>query len=103
VNDALNFCLNNGLKPFIEALPLCVFEEDLRDYVIKVITNMNVNVFGYAGEEDGYIDYKAVFKIGHDKYESCKKCEYNDICNGVWKEYKQLYPDIDMYPLLKSR
>jgi MoaA/NifB/PqqE/SkfB family radical SAM enzyme len=102
VNDALRFCLDNGFKPFIEALPMCVFEEDLRSYVFEVINNIDIDVLGYAGDEDGYIDYGAVFEIGHDKYESCKNCKYNNACYGVWKEYKQLYPDIDMLPLMKS-
>jgi hypothetical protein len=70
--------------------------------VFDFYKKINRNVVGYGGEKDGQIDYNEVFLDAHSKYESCKKCTFNDICVGVWKEYKQLYPLDDMYHLLNS-
>lgn len=103
VNDALKYCLEKGIKPYLEALPYCIFEEKLQPYVIEAYKKRNQNVVGYGGEKDGHIDYQDVAEEGHAKYSTCKKCVFDNICVGVWKEYKQLYPLDDMHHLLNKR
>lgn len=100
VNLSLYYCVSNGIYPYVEALPPCVFEPKLRDYVLKFLENTCMDVVGYAGEKDGEIDYGALFSSGHKKYNSCLKCKYNKICDGVWKEHVLLYPDEDMLQLM---
>ncbi|EIW19585.1 MULTISPECIES: radical SAM protein [Pelosinus] len=102
VNDALKYCLENDMNPYLEALPYCVFEEKLRIYALEYYKKRNQNVVGYGGEKDGHIDYKIVNEEGYAKYDTCKKCSYDNCCLGVWKEYKQLYPLKDMYSMLSN-
>lgn len=99
VNEALEYCLEVGIEPYLEALPFCVFKNNLHGYVLKIHNIMKANVVGYGGEKDGHIDYSIVYEEGYSKYDSCIKCEYSNICLGIWKEYHQLYPLQDMYSL----
>jgi len=102
VNDSLRYCLNNGINPYLESLPYCIFEKKFQSYAVERYKVRNENVVGYGGEKDGHIDYKIVFDEGYAKYDTCKNCAFDDICVGVWKEYKQLYPSDDMYHLLTN-
>ena len=100
VNDALSYCLDNGIKPYIEALPFCVFTPTLRRYAFDFWERRCINVIGYGGKKDGELDYHALFSSGHRKYKSCSSCQYNKKCEGVWKEHFSLYPDENMFALM---
>ena len=100
VNDTLQYCLKNNIFPLIEALPLCVFKDPLRPYVYKIYEERKLDVVGYTNELGGHIDYKIALLCSYKKYKSCNKCCYYSICNGVWKEYIQLYPNDSLVELL---
>lgn len=100
VNEALSYCLENGIKPYIEELPFCVFIPSLRKYAFDFLERRCINVIGYGGQKDGEIDYQKLFSSGHKKYKSCSICKYNKKCEGVWKEYFSLYPDENMLELM---
>lgn len=102
VNRALQFCLNHGMGPHLEALPICVFEDELREYASETYKRQDEDVVGYGGEKDGHVDYKKTIDASHAKYTSCGECAYDDICVGVWREYKSLYPDDDMLHLINK-
>jgi sulfatase maturation enzyme AslB (radical SAM superfamily) len=99
VNEALKYCLEVGINPYLEALPFCVFDKTLHEYVLEMYKKEQPDVVGYGGAKDGYIDYNIVLDEGYSKYDSCSKCKFHNICLGVWKEYKQLYPLNDMNSL----
>ena len=101
VNEALPYCLENGIKPYIEALPFCVFNPDLRKYAFDFLKRRCLDVVGFAGNNDGEVDYQALFSSGHCKYNSCSSCKYNKKCEGVWKEHFSLYPDENMVELMQ--
>lgn len=101
VNEALSYCLENGIRPYIEALPYCIFREDLRQYAIDFYKERAIHVVGYAGESDGKIDYQELSASGHAMYPSCDSCPMQDLCEGVWSEHVRLYPNEDMLALMK--
>jgi len=97
VNAALGYCLDSRMEPQLEALPACVFTGRQRTYALRASRVMAArNVVGYAGKKDEHIDYGEVAKESWEKYGSCRQCDYNSLCAGVWREYKQLYPDDDL-------
>lgn len=101
VNEALDYCLANGIAPYIEALPFCIWKPcKNRQYAIDFAKKRNINVIGYGGEKDGAVDYSKLFDEGHAKYQTCLQCPYVTFCEGVWKEHVAIYPDEDMYRLL---
>lgn len=103
VNEALEYCLDNDIFPYIEAIPFCVLEEGRnREYLFEFLNKRNIEVVGYCGKIDGDLNYSELFDEGHSKYSSCSKCLFNDVCEGVWKEHKYIYPNEDMYELLMN-
>lgn len=103
VNKALSYCLNNGIYPYIEALPFCTLNNGAnRDYLFEFLKKRNIDVVGYCGEKDGKLSYADLFDEGHRKYATCSNCPYNSQCEGVWKEYVEIYPTKDMYDLISQ-
>lgn len=102
VNEALDYCLENDIFPYIEALPFCVLNNgNNREYLFEFLKKRNIDVVGYCGEKDGNLNYSELFDEGHRKYRSCINCQYTGKCEGVWKEHVELYPDENMYALMK--
>lgn len=103
VNEALTYCLENEIFPYIEALPFCVLNSDAnREYLFEFLKKRNIDVVGYCGEKDGNLNYLELFDEGHRKYTSCKQCQYNSQCEGVWKEHLEIYPAEDMFSLMEK-
>ena len=101
VNEALDYCLNNGIFPYIEALPFCTLDEGAnRDYLFEFLKKRDIDVVGFCGEKDGKLNYMELFDEGHRKYATCSQCQYNGQCEGVWKEHLEIYPNEDMYALM---
>lgn len=96
VNVALGYCLDNDMEPQLEALPPCVFTGRQRTYAAKAVHSRNAQAVGYAGKKDEHIDYGEAEAESWVKYDSCRECEFNSCCRGVWREYKQLYPHDDL-------
>lgn len=103
VNEALHYCLKNGIAPYIEALPFCTFNEgDNREYLSTFLNKRNIDVVGYCGKTDGNLNYLELFDEGHRKYPSCAKCPYTSRCEGVWKEHAEIYPNENMLALMNK-
>lgn len=103
VNDALTYCLNNDIFPYIEALPFCVMNNGTsREYLFEFLKKRNIDVVGYCGEKDGNLNYLELFDEGHRKYVTCQNCQYTAQCEGVWKEHLEIYPEEDMLSLMEK-
>ena len=103
VNEALTYCLENEIFPYIEALPFCVWSSGTnREYLFEFLKKRNIDVVGYCGEKDGNLNYLELFDEGHRKYGSCSQCQYNSQCEGVWKEHPEIYPEEDMFSLMEK-
>jgi MoaA/NifB/PqqE/SkfB family radical SAM enzyme len=100
INESLDYCLKHNIQPYIEAIPFCVWNPGMnRQYAIEFLKKRSIDVIGYSGEKDGTVDYASLFDEGHRKYDTCKKCPYFSVCEGVWKEHLLIYPNEDMYKL----
>ncbi len=103
VNEALTYCLENEIFPYIEALPFCVLSRGSnREYLFEFLKKRNIDVVGYCGEKDGNLNYLELFDEGHRKYGSCSQCQYCAQCEGVWKEHLEIYPTDDMFSLMEK-
>lgn len=92
VNSAMEYFFDNGLKPLPEALPLCIFDECFRAYVSDVESSRYISAVGY--DQNGtLLDYLELSDAAHSKYSACKACSKERVCQGVWNEYIELYPD----------
>lgn len=103
INEALTYCLENQIFPYIEAIPFCVLDEGKnREYLFEFLKKRNIDVVGYCGKKDGNINYLELFDEGHCKYEGCNRCKYFSICEDVWKEHKKIYPEENMIKFLEK-
>lgn len=103
VNEALSYCLEQGIYPYIEALPFCTLNEGQnRDYLFEFLKKRDIEVVGYCGEKDGKLNYSELFDEGHRKYATCATCPFNPQCEGVWKEHIEIYPTENMYNLMNQ-
>lgn len=104
VNKALDYCLENEIYPYIEALPFCIWSQGKnRDYLFEFLKKRHLDVVGFCGKEDGKLNYLELFDEGHVKCDSCSKCEFNSQCEGIWKEHINIYPKEDMYKLINYK
>lgn len=101
VNEALEYCFSKGILPYIEALPYCIFRKNFRQYALEFYQRRSIHVVGYAGEQDGKLDYLELAPTGHAKYSSCNKCSLTTQCEGVWSEHIELYPYEDLLALME--
>jgi radical SAM protein with 4Fe4S-binding SPASM domain len=53
------------------------------------------------------IEIKDIFKFrsekGKSKFPQCKKCIYNDKCEGIWKEYSKRFGYIEFMPITEHK
>lgn len=101
VNEALEYCFSQEIFPYIEALPYCIFRKDFRQYAVDFYRRRGIHVVGYAGEQDGKLDYLELAPAGHAKYSFCKNCTFTTQCEGVWSEHVELYPYENLLALME--
>ena len=102
VNETMHFCFANNISPLPEALPYCVFRPEYIPYIRQVNESRNTNAIGYDGRSGEMIDYAKENALAHEKYVTCSGCEYYAFCEGVWREYRILYPDDNLRTLRNS-
>ena len=96
-----NILKKHAPKMFVHYIPKC-FTYPYHDIVIDIgSTDRTATDFidnswrqvQYSSRDDAKI-----------KCESCKQCVFNEECPGIWKEYAELYPDIekDLIPIKKN-
>jgi len=94
VHKGLKAGISAGVPCFAEALPYCHmqgFEDCISDRFEPVTEIQDHDIF--------ILTYKEV-RQRDDKLKSkkCKKCKYNEQCEGTWKEYIEFYGDEELKP-----
>ena len=86
----VNLCNSKKIPILVEAIPLCLIP-NCEDYLAeKYMPNVELK----SGKVS--LSNKSIKKI---KFEKCKKCTYNPHCDGVWKEYADVFGDKEFKPL----
>jgi len=47
-------------------------------------------------------DFDEIENYSKIKPSSCKECIFDNECHGVWKEYGEVYPELDLIPIKKE-
>ena len=85
IHKGLQIGIDAGIKVMAEAMPYCMmkgYEDYVSEKFIPETEIMDINMV--------VDDYKAVrIKEGKAKFPQCKKCKYDDVCEGPWKEYPE--------------
>lgn len=87
-----------------EAIPLCyIYKHKQTTTAYLLGHNETVGYDQFLAENDmgDYIEYKSLIDSEH-RYpkKTCSKCELINNCEGVWREYEEMYYDnLDLRPL----
>ncbi len=86
IKKGLQIGIDNGIKVMVEAVPFCLMD-GYEKYCSEIfIPPTQIRDLG------GIIDPKfeeTRVKEGKAKHEKCKKCKYDLVCEGPWKEYPE--------------
>jgi len=92
LKKTLEYCKKNSIKfgnPYC-GFPLCYFPG------FEELSNEFLDNFA-----QGNMEKKAVKKVKSDKVksDSCKKCKYDNCCNGVWANYAKIHGVSELNPI----
>jgi len=97
LKKALDVGTRAGKRVTAEAVPYC-FMQGNEDCIAE---NIALNMRIYDGK-DIVEDFEYVRKNnGKSKGFNCKKCKYDEICEGPWKEYPEIFGWDEFVPILK--
>lgn len=97
IHKALQTSIDSGIPCMAEAMPYCVMkgyekyvsERFIPETEIRGKEHQNTDSFTYQRQVDGKM-----------KFEQCKQCKYNPVCEGPWKEYPERYGGDEFKPIL---
>jgi molybdenum cofactor biosynthesis enzyme MoaA len=95
IHQGLHIGIDAGLKVMAEAMPLCHmagYEQYISE--TKIPPTQIRDVF------DVDPDYEKTRKTkGKQKFDNCKKCRYDNSCEGPWKEYPEKKGGLEFVPV----
>jgi len=87
VKKGLDIGIKAGIRVMTEAIPYCLMGE-YKDYISEKIIP-STKIFEFYNE---VIDFDKIrTTIAKAKSESCKRCFYFLMCEGVWREYSERF------------
>ena len=95
IKKALDIGIKAGKRVMTEAIPFCLmpgYEDCIAE---KFIPESSVYDFDFTIAD--YNDYRK--NIGKAKGRECLKCKKNNICEGPWKEYPELFGWSEFKPI----
>ena len=87
IKQSLQVGIDNGVQVMAEAMPYCLMEEYQHYIAERRIPSTEIR----SGTVPGTDDFeKQRREQGKGLFPQCKRCTYNDVCEGPWKEYPQV-------------
>ncbi|MDD5005947.1 MAG: radical SAM protein [Candidatus Omnitrophica bacterium] len=98
VLEGLNIGIKSGRKVTTEAIPYCF----MKGYENSIAENYipKTKVFDQYFTIDDYTKYRIT--KGKAKNQKCKKCFYDYICEGPWREYPEIFGWDEFKPVIDS-
>jgi len=96
LHRALQMGINSKKKAMAEGMPYCfmqgyeqcISENTMPETEIRGKKFQNTNSFDKQRKEEGKV-----------KFSQCKKCKYDSVCEGPWKEYSKKYGTKEFIPI----
>ena len=96
VHESLDLAKKNNLALQVEAIPLC-FMEGYFDKVVEFNMAQKRTFYEDGQRDDQY--NKTRTDLGKTKSKVCCYCKYNDVCEGIWRNYVKIYSDKELNPI----
>lgn len=87
VHKGLQIGIDAGIRVMAEAMPYCLMNGYEKNISEQFIPETEVRDAGYVITEYN----KKRKSEGKVKFPQCKKCKYDKMCEGPWKEYPEKY------------
>ena len=96
IKKGIDIGVKAGIKVMAEAIPYCFMEN-----YEKFISEQQIPFTSVVDNDIELSDY-ASYRInqGKSKGPQCKKCKYNKICEGPWKEYPKIFGWSEFKPFI---
>jgi len=96
IKKGIDIGVKAGIKVMAEAIPYCFMEN-----YEKFISEQQIP-FTSVVDNDIELSNYASYRInqGKSKGPQCKKCKYNKICEGPWKEYPKIFGWSEFKPFI---
>jgi MoaA/NifB/PqqE/SkfB family radical SAM enzyme len=95
--EAVRIGAGLGIKVNLEAMPFCLMPDCVENITDDHIPETEVCEKNYI-EENFTVCRRGRLKA---KAESCRRCKYDDICEGPWKEYPEMFGWEEFKPVTK--
>lgn len=100
IHKGLKIGIDAGIKVMAEAMPYC-FMQGYEEYIAeKVIPETEIRGKSYQNTNNHAKQRKNDGKI---KFTQCKKCKYDIVCEGPWKEYPEKFGSSEFKAILTSK
>ncbi len=101
VRTAAKFGNENGIKVTYEAIPFCFlqgYENTVSElHYLKQYLEGKTSLLRQIGDPE--MDWQKDRILIKSKAKQCKDCRYFNICEGVWREYIELYGSSEFKPV----
>jgi radical SAM superfamily enzyme YgiQ (UPF0313 family)/MoaA/NifB/PqqE/SkfB family radical SAM enzyme len=98
VHKAVDTCINAKIRCTTEAIPFCMM--DGREKYISECKDVKYEVSYRNYQEKNSLEIRR--KKHKSKFKQCKECIYDNICEGTWKEYYDLFGDKEFKAIKKD-
>jgi radical SAM protein with 4Fe4S-binding SPASM domain len=100
IKEGLKIGIKAGKIVMAEAMPYCLMK-GYEDYVAeKTIPQTEIRGKTFQNTNDFT---KVRQKEGKMKFPNCKKCKYDSICEGTWKEYPEHFGYEEFKPITEEK
>jgi len=96
IYKTIEYCKENMMNVKFEAIPLCLMK-GYETMVGDVKRHQEKRRLKFLSSEE--MDWNVVRKKIKSKFEQCRECKYDDICEGVWEEYPDKYGSEEFIPV----
>jgi MoaA/NifB/PqqE/SkfB family radical SAM enzyme len=96
IKKGLQIGINAGKKVMVEAVPHCIMQEYSEYISENFIPDTEIRGIKFQNTDD-FREQRV--KEGKIKFAQCRKCKYNAVCEGPWKEYPERFGNDEFVPV----
>lgn len=96
IKKGLQIGINAGKRVMAEAMPYCLMK-GYESYVSEQFIPETEIAYGNNIFNEDYT--KTRINEGKSKFDQCKKCKYDKVCEGPWREYPEKYGNKEFKPV----
>lgn len=98
IRKAMDLASKNDIKSSTEMIPYCFLKGYEKHAIELYDKKMSINSPGHKN-----YDFQETRKKGKIKSEKCAECKYNNFCEGIMKNYADLFGLDELKPIIEKK